>query len=761
MQRSFFASVLLALAAVGAYAIEPFVVRDIRVEGIQRTEAGTVFSYLPVKVGDSLDDEKAAAAIKALYATGFFSDVRLEYDSDVLVVVVTERPAIAQVEINGAKDFTKEQLKDSLKQIGIAESRIYDKSLLDKAEKELKRQYLGRGKYNAQVAITVTPLERNRVSLAFNITEGDVAKIREINVIGNKVFPEGELLDLFVLTTPGFFTWYTKNDQYSKQKLSADLESLRSFYLNRGYLEFNIESTQVSITPEKEDIYITVSITEGPRYVVSDVKLSGQLLVPEAELRKLISVKPGDVFSREKVTESSKRIADRLGNSGYSFANVNAIPELNKEKRTAAFNFVVDPGRRVYVRRINVTGNTRTRDEVVRREVRQMEGGWYSIEKINRSRDRIDRLGFFSDVTVETPAVPGTTDQVDINFNVTERSTGNITFGAGYSSSEKLVLSGGVTQNNVFGSGNSLGVQINTGKINRTISVSYNNPYYTADGVGRGFDIYDKKVDSRNTSTVSPYVTRTLGGGVRYSIPVTEDDTVNLGLAYEKTKLQVFPPDVPRRFQDYLDQFGEKTKLLQGQLAWARDTRDSLFYPTKGRLQRIGGELGLPGGDLRFYKITYQHQWLTPLTRDITLSLNGEIGTANGYKGKPLPFFRNFFAGGVGSVRGYESNSLGPQDPVDKLAVGGNRRVIANAEIFVPLPGMKNDKSVRLSAFFDAGNVFGKGEKISGDSLRYSTGLAISWFSPVGPLKLSYGIPLRKKPADKVEKLQFTLGTVF
>jgi outer membrane protein insertion porin family len=750
---------VLGLLAFAAAAIEPFIVKDIRVEGIQRIEAGTVFSYLPIKAGDTVSEQTATAAIKALYATGFFSDVRLEQDGEVLVVTVQERPAIGQIEIAGAKEFNKDQLKESLKQVGLAESRIYDKSLLDKAEKELKRQYLSRGKYAAEVTTTVTPLERNRVAININIEEGEVAKIRGINIIGNKVFKEKELIDLFQLTTPGFMTWFTKNDQYSKQKLSADLENLRSYYLNRGYLEFNVDSTQVQITPDKQDIYITVNVSEGPAYKVAAVGVAGDLVLPEAEVKKLISVKPGDVFSREQVTASTKRIGDRLANEGYSFANINATPDVNKEKQTVGFTFQVDPGRRVYVRRINITGNIKTRDEVIRREMRQIEGGWFSAEKIQRSRERIDKLGFFSEVNVETPAASGTTDQVDVNVSVVERSTGNIQVGAGYSTSDKIVLAGSVTQNNVYGTGNQLSAQVNSGRINRTYVLSYTNPYYTDDGVSRGFDLYQRNVDANQLSDVAPYQTRTTGAGVRFGLPITETDTINLGFAYERTRVAVFDAS-PQRFKDFVSAFGERTDTLRGELGWARDTRDSFFYPTKGTLQKVSGEVGLPGGDLKYYRASYQHQWLYPLSSAFTISLNGELGYADGYSGRDLPFFKNFYAGGVSTVRGFATSALGPKD-TNGDALGGNRRVIGNAELFFPLPGVKQDKSVRLSLFSDVGNVYAKGEKLDLGELRSSAGIAISWFSPIGPLKLSFGVPVRKKEGDRIERFQFLLGTVF
>ncbi len=458
------------LLARPAAAFEPFVVKDIRVDGVQRTDAGTVFSYLPIKVGDRVDEEKASAAIKALYATGFFRDVRLEAEGDVLVVFVQERPTISQIDIVGIKEFEKDTLKKALKDIGVAESRIFDRSALDRAEQELKRQYVSRGFYGVKITTTVTPQERNRVAINFTVEEGDVAKIAKINIVGAQAFTEAALIKEMQLSTPGWLTWYTKNDQYSKQKLQADLETLRSYYTNRGYLEFAVDSTQVSITPDKQDIYITINITEGPKFSVSDVRLAGELLLPEQELMRLVTIKAGDVYSREKLTQSAKAISDRLGSDGYAFANVNAVPEINREARTAAFTFYIDAGRRVYVRKINISGNARTRDEVIRREVRQIEDAWYDSTRIDRSKVRITRLQYFEDVNIETPSVAGSPDQVDLNITVTEKSTGNLLVGVGYSSAEGFVVSGSVSQNNVFGTGNSLVAALNTSKVNQQIS---------------------------------------------------------------------------------------------------------------------------------------------------------------------------------------------------------------------------------------------------------------------------------------------------
>ena len=747
-------------ASLPALAIQPFVVKDIRVEGVQRTEAGTVFSYLPVKVGERIDDDKAAQAVKALYATGFYSDVRLEADGDVLVVSVQERPAIAAIEVEGAKEFTKDNLKDGLKQAGIAESKIYDKSLLDRAEKELKRQYTSRGFYSSKVRTTVTPLERNRVSLRFDIEEGEITRIADINIIGAKDFSERQLLREMQLTTPGWLTWITKDDQYSKQKLTADLETLRSFYLNRGYLEFNIESTQVSITPDRERIFITIAITEGPVYRLGELKFGGDLIVAERELRELLAMRTGDTFSRERIIESVKRITDRLGNDGYSFANVNPVPDVDRDKRVAAFTFFVDPGRRVYVRRVNVVGNSRTQDAVIRRELRQLENSWYSLEKIARSKERLQRTGYFSEVNIETPSVAGTTDQVDVVVTVTEKNTGSLNFGVGYSQADKLTVSASVSQANIFGSGNQLAFQVNNGSINRIYSLTYVNPYWTVDGIAAGIDLFRRDVDTSDL-TVTEYQTTSTGVGVNFGIPVTEYDTVRFGVTGEHTRLSIDPSLAPARYLDFINLFGERTDTFRVNLGYSRDTRDSLTYPTKGWLTDLSLEVGMPPGDLRYYRASVQQQFLwTPERLSwLTLLANAEFGYADGTGGKPLPFFKNFYAGGVGSVRGYEAASLGPLDRNGDV-LGGNRRVVGNLEFLFPMPGLK-DKSVRLSTFVDAGYVWGKDDKIKAADIRASTGLAVSWDSPVGPLKFSFSYPFRTQDGDKLERFQFQLGRIF
>jgi len=740
-----------------ALAIEPFTIQAIRVEGIQRTEAGTVFSYLPLKVGEVMNDKQAEAALHALFATGFFKDVRLEVAGNDLIVVVQERPSIASIEINGVKDFPKDQIKDNMKYAGLAEARIFDKSAMEKAAHDLQRQYVARGKYSVKVDTKVTELERNRVAIVFNVVEGSVSKIKQINIIGNQAYPEQELRDMMKLSPSDWLSWFGSSDQYSKPKLSADMETLRSFYLDHGYLEFSIESTQVAITPDKKDIYITLNISEGAKYTVSSVGVSGNTLVAKAEIEKLVQIQPGDVFSRKALTETSKKIGERLGMDGYAFANVNAVPDINKVTHQVSFNFVIDPGSRVYIRNIEVSGNTKTRDEVIRREFRQVEGSWFDIEKIKKSKQRTDRLGFFSEVNIETPAVQGSNDQMDVNVSVKEKSTGTFSIGAGYNSGEGIVFTGGITQANLFGSGNNLSTNMNTSRVNRNVSVSYTNPYFTDDGVSRGFDIYDRNTNAVNTA-VSQYTSATRGGGVRFGVPIGEDESMSYGLSAEKSSIGLTALS-PARFKNYVNTFGNTNTTVLGTIGWGRDTRDSAIYTTSGTVQHLYLETALPILDMRYYKLNYDHQRYFGLSEDWVLLANGQAGVGGGYAGKQMPFFKNFYAGGPGSVRGYDPNSLGPRD-TSNLAIGGTKRAVANLELFGPFPGSK-ERSVRLSAFVDAGAVYGPTDLPGSMGVRTSAGVAFTWLSPMGPLKFSYGMALNKQPMDRLQKLQFTLGSMF
>lgn len=750
-------SCVLASAVAGnAWAFEPFTITDIRVEGLQRIAPGTVFSYLPVKTGETFDEARSAAAVRALFKTGFFKDVHIERDNGVLVVVVEERPAISSIEITGNKDIETEPLLESLKEIGFAEGRVFDRSLLDKVEQELERQYFSRGKYGVKITTTVTPLERNRVGINIDVSEGRAARIKQISIVGNTVFSDKQLLEDFQLSTPTLLSFYTGVDQYSKQKLSGDLETLRSFYLDRGYINFSIDSTQVSITPDKKDIYITINVTEGEQFHVSEVRLAGDLVVDPPELFPLVDLNPGDVFSRKRVTETVTRISERLGNEGYAFANVNTIPDLDPDTNQVAVTFFVDPGKRVYVRRINMVGNTRTRDEVLRREMRQMEGGWFSAAAVERSRTRLDRLGFFEEVNVETPTVPGTTDQVDVNYSVTERPSGNLMVGVGYSQSSGILFNTSVSQDNFLGSGKRVSLAFNNSDVNTIYSFSYLNPYYTIDGVSRGFGLFYRETDA-GEANISDYAVDTFGGNVSYGIPINEFDTVRLNVEYENLDISdtIYSS---QEIRDFITARGNQFDSVKLTGSWAHDTRNRTIFPDRGTLQRATVEATIPGMDLQFYKLGYEHQTFVPLTRQFTLKLNGEVGYGDGFGDfDSLPFFENYYAGGVRSVRGFEDNTLGPRDSLNE-PLGGGFRVVGNVEILFPPPFFTKTNSFRMSTFLDVGNVYPSYDDFEADELRYSVGVGATWLSPLGALTFSLARPLNDKAGDDTQVFQFTIG---
>jgi outer membrane protein insertion porin family len=765
-RRSLIGAAALALCAGHALAVNPFVVKDIRVEGIQRTEAGTVFSYLPVRVGETFDDEKSIAAIKALYATGFFKDVRLEEENGVLVVLVEERPAIYTVDFTGTKEFEKDVLVKALKEIGVGETKIFDKASVDRAEQELKRQYLSHGLYGVKITTTVTPIERNRVTVMFNVDEGDIARIKGINIVGNTHFSDKDLRQQMALSTSGWFTWYSKADQYSKTKLSGDIEALKSFYLNQGYLEVNIESTQVSITPDKKDIYLTINITEGEKYTVSAVKLEGEMFGREEELKTLLLLKPGKVYSGELLTATNKRLADRLGTFGYAFANVNANPEIDREKRQVAFTFFIDPGKRAYVRHMTISGNTTTRDEVIRREFRQFESSWYDGNKIKMSRDRVDRLGYFKEVTIDTPETQGTSDQVDVNLTVVEKPTGNFMVGGAFSQAEKFTFTAAIQQANFAGSGNTVGLELNTSRYSRTIAFSQTNPYFTDDGVSRSFELY-LRTTRPPALNIGSFTVKQTGGRLSFGVPFSENDTVFFGAGLERTTIET-DDSSPQRYKDYVREFSgipsgvgsATTNALPLTAAWGRDSRDSAITPTVGRYQRANIEIDLVGNS-KYLRAVYEQQWYRPLTKMITLALKGEIDYGKGLSGHAYPVFKNFYGGGIGSVRGYLSSSLGVVDSINGDALGGAKRLIGNAELQMPFPGGGPDRSLRWFGFLDGGQVYQEGQKMRASELRFSTGLGVSWISPVGPLKLSYAKPLNPKEGDRLERFQFQMGTGF
>ena len=754
-----FTALLLALMLAPVRAFETFEVADIRVEGLQRISAGTVFNYLPVKVGDLLTAEDSAAAMRALFRTGFFNDIYLEREGNVLVVNVKERAAISSIEITGNEDLETEALLDGLEQIGLAEGRVFDRSLLDKVEQELQRQYYSRGKYSVKIDTTVTPLERNRVGILIDISEGRVARIRQINIVGNHRFTDEELKEDFTLEPPNLFSFVTKSDQYSKQKLSADLEILRSFYLDRGYLNFNITSTQVSITPDKRDIYITINITEGEQYRIREVTLSGELVLEPEALFPLVRINPDDVFSRKRVTEAVDRISERLGDQGYAFANVNTVPDLDDETNEVALAFFVDPGDRVYVRRVNVSGNVSTRDEVLRREMRQMEAGWFSAEKVERSRTRLQRLGYFEDVNVETPTVPGTTDQVDVNYSVTEQSSGSITAGLGYAQTSGLLFNASISQNNFLGSGKRVSFTFNNSDVNTVYNFAYTNPYYTIDGVSRGFGLFFRETDA-DEANLSDYTTDAYGANLSFGIPVNEYDTIRFNTEYENLKLKS-TSESPDEVLDFIGDHGDQYNTLRLTGSWSHDTRNRTIFADTGGLQRFSVEAAVPGSELEYYKVDYRQQRYVPLTKNLTLAMKADIAYGDGYGDfDNLPFFENYFAGGVRSVRGFDDNTLGPRDSNDN-PIGGSFKLVGGAELVFPVPFLEASNSYRMSAFFDIGNVYEGYDSFDASDLRYSVGIGGLWLSPMGPLAVSFGVPLNDESEDEVQNFQFTFGSFF
>ncbi len=755
--RAAAAASVLMLAAQAAWALTPFNVQDIRVEGLQRVEAGTVFASLPVRVGDEYNDDKGSAAIRALFGLGLFTDVRLEAAGNVLVVVVQERPTIAEVELAGSREFDKETLKSVMRDIGLTDGRPYDKALTDRAEQELKRQYINKSFYAAQVVTTVTPIERNRVNLTFTVVEGDTARIKDIRIVGNDTFSESTLKGLFDLDTGGWLSWYTKSDRYARPKLNADLEALRSYYLQRGYLEFRIDSTQVAISPDKEEISITVNVTEGQRFVVSSVKLEGNYLDRDDEFKSFVSIRPGEPYNADEVAETTKAFGDYFGNFGFAFARVEAVPDIDRTNGRVALTITADPQRRAYVRRISVAGNDRTRDEVVRREFRQFEASWYDGEKIRLSRDRVDRLGYFTDVNVESQEVSGSPDQVDLVVTVKEKPTGSLQLGAGFSSAEKISFSFAIKQENVFGSGNYLGIDLDTSKFKRTLVFSTTDPYFTQDGISRTLDLYyrtDKPYDDQGGN----YELVTTGGSVRFGVPFSETDTVFFGGGLEQTKIKP-GTNIPAAYLVYAEQYGYTSSAVPLTIGWSRDSRDSALAPNSGRYQKFNSQWSI-AGDARYVRANYQLQQFVPLSKKFTFAFNGEVGVGSGLGGRPFPVFKNFYSGGLGSVRGFDQGTLGPRD-VTGASLGGPKKVTLNVEFIAPFPGAGNDRTLRVFTFVDAGNVYGENDSIRLNEMRVSAGVGLSWISPFGPLSLAYAKPIRKFAGDRIQELQFQIGTSF
>lgn len=768
--RASVATALMSIAGAALAAASDFVIQDIRIEGIARTEPGTVLSHLPFQVGDEFTDAKGNTAIHALYGSGLFRDVRLEREGNVLVIQLQERPAVASISTQGIHAFDNAAIEQSLRDVGMAEGRIFDHATLDRADQEMRRQYLARGYYGVDVKTTVTPLDRNRVRLSIVVDEGEAASISSIRFVGNRIMDDETLQEQMQLTTSGWMSWYTKSNLYSREKLAADIEAIRSYYLNNGYLDFKVDSVQVSIAPNKQDIFITINMTEGEQYHITGVELTGDMLGLQKDLEQLIEVEPGSIYNAEVINTASTAITDKLSSLGYAFATARPTPVVTGNNEAKVI-YTIDPGRRAYVRHVNISGNSKTQDEVIRREVRQYEAAWFDSEAVKLSRDRIDRLGFFDSVTVDPKPVPGTRDQVDLEVVVKERPTGSINLGAGFSTSDGVILSAGFAQNNIFGTGKSVSAEVNTSDSTRTYALSLTEPYITPEGISRSIDLYDRRVDMDELDLANDLEYETRGAAVSWGIPFTEYDRVFLGAKFENTIVDA-GSRAPRRYKQYVDDFGDSPKAVAATIGWSRDSRDNALAPTRGTYQRLSGEVTLPVMDLRYYRASYQLQHYWPVTRDLTLAFNGEVGYGDSWGGKEYPFFKNFYAGGIGSVRGYENSSLGPKDNSyggEGDSAGGNASLNFSVEMLMPLPGA--DRTLRWFTFFDGGWVWGDsyGENgrvedkmgISLSDLRYSVGVGVAWISPLGPLKFSIAAPINDKPGDKTERFQFQIGTGF
>ena len=748
----------LSLPKLGLGA-STFTVKDIEVQGLQRIEPGTVFTYLPVTVGDRFDNKRSAEVIRALFKTGFFSDISLRRRGNVLIVVVTERPAIADIKFDGNKDISDDDLTTALKGVGIAKGRVFNRSILERLENELRQQYFARGKYNVQLEVTVNELPRNRVDIDINISEGQVAKIKRVNIVGNSDFRDKDLKEDFDSGIPAWYNFFSSKDEYSKQKLAGDLEKLRTHYLDRGYLKFNIDSTQVSITPDNRDIYITINITEGDKYTVSDVKLAGSFVVPEEELKTLLAVKSGDIFSRKSIVKTTDNISQRLGQEGYAFAQINPIPEVDEAKKSVSLTFFIDPGQRVYVRRINFTGNYTTRDEVFRREMRQMEGGWYSLKNIELSRKRLQRLPYVESVDIKTTRIADIDDQVDLDINVKERRAGSFSIGAGFSQAQGFLFNLSLSQDNFMGTGNRVSVRFDNSKISRIYSFAYTNPYYTIDGVSRGFDISYTETD-RNQADVSNFDADQFAGSINFGIPLTEVDTVRAAFGGADIDLTI-SSDASDEILKFIDDNGDRYLNFSLTGSFIHDTRNRTVFADRGNLQRANLEFTIPGSDLKFYKIDYRYLQYIPILKWLTGSFNAQVAYGDAYGStSDLPFFEKYFAGGIRTVRGYKSNRLGPRDS-NGDTFGGNFRVVSNFEFIFPPPFFQEATNMRMSAFVDAGNVYANVDDFSLSEIRASVGVGMTWLSPVGALTFSLAQAFNDQSQDQLESFQFSIGTAF
>ena len=786
-----------------------FTASDIRIDGLQRISAGTVLTYLPIERGDVVDSSKVSESIRALYKTGFFEDVNLDRQGDILVVTLKERPAINKLTLSGNKDIKTEDLMAGLQDIGLTEGETFDRLALDRVTQELTRQYNNRGKYNVEISPTVAALDRNRVDVTINVKEGKAAKIRHVNLVGTETFENKDILDNWESRESNWLSWYRRDDQYSKEKLSGDMEKLNSYYLDRGYVDFSLDSTQVAISPDKRDMFITAGLTEGVQYKFSTIKVTGDTVLPVEDIEKLVLLKEGQVFSRALLEYTSDAITSTLGNIGYAFAQVNPIPTIDRENQTVAINLQVVPGPRVNVRRIVFKGNTRSADEVLRREMRQFEETWYSQAAIDRSKIRLQRLGYFETVDVETPAVPGTNDQVDVVFNVKETTSGSFVFGLGYSQLSGLTTSIQLSQNNFLGGGNRVSVEAQRSDYLQRYSFSFMNPFFTDEGMSLGYNLWWREFDYSSFNTAQ-YSTTSAAAQAVLGLPITENDTVSLLFGIDTNEILTFAGSTPQTIIDYIDAVGQRTfHAWRTEVGWARDTRNDFFMPTRGTYQRVSAEITLPGSTVEYYKLNYEFSKYWPISPSLVLNTRAEIGYGDSYGSDivrtlctvnptpplipgqsttnsgaaadgsglcgdgafvsetlvatGLPFFENFYAGGVRSVRGFRDNTLGPRSEVGAgfigQPLGGAIKTTGSFEMY--FPKLFDSNAARISAFVDFGNVFDASDSFDAGELRGSAGVALLWRAPVGPISISYAYPLRTKDDDEIERLQFTFGGAF
>jgi outer membrane protein insertion porin family len=772
MRRSLLGiAVGLAVAMAGmkpAFADE-FTVADIEVDGLQRVSAGTVFSAFPVNIGEQVDSAGLADAIKTLFRTGLFTDIKASRDAGVLILSVRERPSISSIEIEGNKNIETDMLMDALSGAGLQEGQVFRRATLERLELEILRSYISQGRYNARVKATAEDLPRNRVSIRLDINEGSVAAIHHINIVGNQKFSDEELRALFELRTTSWWNSITSSDKYARERLSGDLESLRSFYLDRGYLDFNVESSQVSISPDKQKVFIAIALNEGPQYTISDINLRGNLIVGEEELRTLIPVKEGDVFSRAVMTAISEALSFRLGREGYAFANVNAVPEPG-ENNTAAVTFFVEPGKRAYVRRINFSGNVSTRDDVLRQEMTQMEGGIASSDRIEFSKTRLERLGFFKSVNVETVPVPGTDDLVDVNYSVEEQPTGSLSASIGFSQDSGIILGANVSENNFFGTGKRVSFGVNVSDSVKSANVSYMDPYYTVDGVSRGFSLFARQTDYEEED-ISSYLLDEYGGRLTFGYPTDNITRLNFGVGYTQSQLKS-GTFTSQEVRDFIAEEGDSfdNYFLFG--SWRRSTLNRGVLPTDGYSHSLSLDIAVPGSDLTFYKATHRTDFYFPITKDNrwVFRARSEIGFGDGYGDRTvMPFYEHFYAGGYGSVRGYRANSLGPKatrsanDFSDEDPFGGNLLTEGSLELIFPTPFAGDSRSMRTAFFVDGGQVFDsdRGYDPALDEVRLSVGIGFQWITAVGPLAFSLAKPVNDQAGDDTQVFQFSLGQTF